>query len=665
MPELFDLYWNSGVDYGRISAIASKALGGTISFPRPVPATILYPSLFTPAMLFRPSEDDGAAYFELLLATPNGQELTAEQVNLGLVITRGLSWKRFARERPIFDALGDRIQVQAATRTGKLGVATSSLFRGNLHSLWDKYLPKGFQGKNAGIWSVRVSAEALANVATSLTVLPGQDPMDRAIQQLFNQRASPAFREAKTFRYTNDTVQSERPQGDKPILAHHPLVVYPPGQQALKKVVHLTDLHLNLRQDLLARSDARVIEHPDARDVSPPIGTMVHRYSRSVSQLLHAVPGDTDALCIGGDLVDHIRNATPRPLEKLPANAAAVWEAVALSKGTYSKLYQAGPDFIAAYTIFRDFLSQRHVPLIGVSGNHDAYLDGYGISPRVFDLEWRILGNEGIAADHNLTFYEALLAFGPTYHEYSGYGDARGKLMTVAHNSSNFHKDWFDWFHVMFSPFADFRIQLPIQRLVGLGWGMSEHMLGTTDDGQGAGHLPRADGAVAEEQLALLRDGVSASRPTLLVSHFTFASFSGRIGEEPVRSQEPQGFLNVLRSSPPRPGGAIVGRGSGLRPPPPIKMYTDFDEGTFTDDRGSVYGLLLSQPEAFVAVLTGHSHRKAVYVLRQESEGVLAAMKGMSKSAGVDHLRSITSSKAVISGSLRCRRAHSARKYLE
>ena len=73
------------------------------------------------------------------------------------------------------------------------------------------------------------------------------------------------------------------------------------------------------------------------------------------------------------------------------------------------------------------------MPAFLVSGNHDCYWYPYGMSPRVAaktpgdgvfeagDKWYRTSGsglkraNEGIPADHNLTFYEAILTFGTTF----------------------------------------------------------------------------------------------------------------------------------------------------------------------------------------------------------------------------------------------------------
>ena len=104
-----------------------------------------------------------------------------------------------------------------------------------------------------------------------------------------------------------------------------------------------------------------------------------------------------------------------------------------------------------------------------VTGNHEAYEMPYGISPRVeigswsFNLGGREMlgldteeyrqevekasqwvkgkGNAGIPADNNLTIYEAILAYGPTYAQ--------------IYSSQNFKNEQFDWFHTLFTPFSD------------------------------------------------------------------------------------------------------------------------------------------------------------------------------------------------------------------
>jgi hypothetical protein len=613
MPTLYDLYWDPGAPMGGTFAAAPLAKGAAIFTPVRVPAAILYPAFGTAAVYF-PDDPETGEFFELLLATPDSVTLTPEDVNLRLGITRGLGWCRPARMEPLFPGTDERIEVVAAEPQDGI-LATHSQFRGALHRLWARHYDPAFS--NARFWSVRVHHAALARArdASDTRGLPIDDIGDEAIARLFKARNGPDFQRPLTFTVRGNDVLPEYPVKDRPVLAHHPLAVFPKNQRVLRKVAHVSDVHMNMRQDLLAQTDARIAEVVDecgkevATDLVPPIGQHLHRYSRSVFDILSALDTDTDALCVGGDLVDHIRNASPRKGMLLPANAAAVWDSVALQKATYAANYQSSPDFIAAFTILRHICHQRQLPIFAVTGNHDAYLDGYGISPRVSNSRaLRLLANEGIAKDHNLTLYEAILAFGPTYHEYDGYGDVRGWAATAKAGSSNFHADWMDWYYTAFTPWADAVVRMPSQRVVALGWGDAEHMIGLKDDGQGMGHLPRATEALNPRQFQLLKEGYGPTCRTLLVTHFTFASFADSIAESP-EAAENKGA---------RPWGDVRFRaGTGAEANP----YTQFDMGTFVVERDATYRLLMNEPAGLSAVLTGHSHRKALYFIGPRTAG--------------------------------------------
>ncbi|MBE7159501.1 MAG: hypothetical protein INR62_13900, partial [Rhodospirillales bacterium] len=101
--------------------------------------------------------------------------------------------------------------------------------------------------------------------------------------------------------------------------------------------------------------------------------------------------------------------------------------------------------------------------------------------------------NGGMSRDHNMTIYEACLAYGPTYgHALTGY---------------NFDGGQFDWFYALFTPLADVVYAYGAQPddqsgagakqvIAALGWGIDENfknLLGYFENGidrQGTGILP-------------------------------------------------------------------------------------------------------------------------------------------------------------------------------
>jgi hypothetical protein len=224
------------------------------------------------------------------------------------------------------------------------------------------------------------------------------------------------------------------------------------------------------------------------------------------------------------------------------------------------------------------------MPAYAITGNHDCYHLPYGISPRLFKSTIDKRANEGIPSDHNLTFYEAILAFGETYGELkSGY-------------DSPFDADMWDWFYMVFTPFADFSVELPKQFLVGLGWGDREGILNDLPGtGQGVGHLGRAKDAISDEQLEMVTNAIAKKKRVILMTHFTFVSYNYDI---PVKQGESD------------PGDVYISL---------IKDYNKHNSGCFQKNRRDVLETHVLTQRDVQIVLTGHSHRRALYLAHELS----------------------------------------------
>lgn len=613
MRKLYNLFWDSGLS--AVPAPVAVRRANLINAVPRVPGIILYPAFFTPGILFldapNPSGEVAPAAsgpcFELLILGDPDQPITEAMVNRSLGIAEGLQPRKRTLDQPLFPDWQGRIAVQRVEPDANGVIATHSTFRGILHPAYRTRFPESLRA----LYRVRVSADALtyayppegapptgritldlapAEATGAILVRETRELQDLVISTMISALHGTALRHGHCFAAAGRHLSLERFDEREPLVAYHPLVVFPKGNR-VEALGHISDLHLNARQGLLERSPARVIEHESAGEIdeeSPAIGTRVHRYDRSVSGILGRFPGDAQLIVVGGDLVDHIRNAFPEPGKSMPRTAKDVWDAVRLDRD-YAARYHAFTDFVAAFSIFLRLYRSRRVPVLGVTGNHDCYLDGYGISPRVLGQR----ANEGIPADHNLTFYEAILAFGPTWHE----------LRRVIRD--NFQADYLEWFHTALTPFADAAIELPHQTLVGLGWGNAEHLLeafsGSLDRGQGLGFLPRSVEAVSDPQLRLLQSCYAQGKAVILTTHFTFASFNETI---PTFQPDPQG----------QAAAGAVRRSSGEIPVAP-DQYSRQCMGTFQRNRQAVYEGVLDPQNGVSCVLTGHSHRKAVYFL--------------------------------------------------
>ncbi len=215
-----------------------------------------------------------------------------------------------------------------------------------------------------------------------------------------------------------------------------------------------------------------------------------------------------------------------------------------------------------------------------ISGNHEAYRYPYGISPRVKMGDTEIMKlNDGIPLDHNLTFYEAILLYGPAYDKtlpnpvYQAYGGWC--------NSRNFQKPNYDWFFTAFSPLADYIVTYGDQCLVCLEWGDDESW--AESKVLGGGTLPRAGKGGTAQQIAL--GNVALSMPQakkILCTHFTLVNY------------EPQIALSE--------SGKVF----------PTDTYTLYDYGSAWGDRRTLYGDWLRQGR-FNYALAGHAHRVGLY----------------------------------------------------
>jgi len=203
--------------------------------------------------------------------------------------------------------------------------------------------------------------------------------------------------------------------------------------------------------------------------------------------------------------------------------------------------------------------------------------------------------NEGVPADHNLTIYEAWLAYGPT--------------AGVVLKPWNFVPANYDWFFMVFTPLADFCLDYGSQqRLIGLDWGESEVMVNLDPtEGKLAGVLPRANKSLHDGQRQLIAEGVATSgaRKNVLFSHFTIINYDSNQAYRQEESwyTQPPGFQ--LHD----------------------KAYSDYNVGTFGQHREWLFGFFNGQAGrgCIHYTLAGHSHRAGAYAITFDQGSQVAA----------------------------------------
>lgn len=334
----------------------------------------------------------------------------------------------------------------------------------------------------------------------------------------------------------------------------HP-VIFKNGRDRLD-IGHLTDIHVSSRQFALARADAAILE-----GISEPLGAKVVNCLASCANLFDKFQSGADkvdAVFVTGDLLDFNRNLNPMKVSG--ASPKEQWPCYNLAgKVDNAEYYPRGLDDMLFYSLVRRAY-ENDMPVFMVTGNHEAYDEPYGISPRVNSYAAKlsanpnrraktvedVLGaskrhepekrsdqydpnqsdggvdfknspnfsvrraNEGIPADHNLTIYEACLIYGPTFPQ----------IM----QSWNYMPDNYEWFFMLFTPLSDFVIPYKDQLFTGLEWGDAERML------EGAyvpdSLLPRSTNALNPWQLDVLKNAIGrCAKQHLVFSHFTVVNY--------------------------------------------------------------------------------------------------------------------------------------------
>lgn len=357
----------------------------------------------------------------------------------------------------------------------------------------------------------------------------------------------------------------------------HPILI---TGKAKLNLGHLTDVHVSSRQAVFRRSTAQVLQDADAKATSEPLGEIVNISYDTLKDLLDQLRDDAsiDALVLTGDLIDFNRNLDPTTMSDDWATHFAspgnVWEAMHRDHH-HSDRYPGYIDDLMIYSLLDSFYKNGK-PVFMISGNHEAYALPYGISPRVLKPNpltpaGAKRANEGIPADHNLTIYEALLLYGPDYHFYD-------KVW-------NFDKTKLPWFYTVFTPLTDYIVQHQAQCFVGVSWGDDEDIFGNP----GGGVLPRSTQALTDAQKELVEQASQRGSERILFTHFTLASYSPEI---PLTVS---GKINCNDH---------------------LQTYSDYEQGSFKGNRKALYRWI--GENKFKVVLSGHSHRAALYEPRYD-----------------------------------------------
>ncbi len=335
---------------------------------------------------------------------------------------------------------------------------------------------------------------------------------------------------------------------DVPLMDVHPVYNLREGQAGKSfNLGFISDLHLVNKFRILKNCDLYPIPKggKGGRGSVPHlklIGDKIQDTVEVLAELIQQMADDknVDAIVFGGDLVDFCEDNWPKEREvKLrlePSNKPNdrgmkershrfenIWKACWLDPDPLIREdnQQAGATTIGLFhMVLSKLVATTDKPVFILAGNHDAYQQPFGISPRVYLGQalpklsiankvltslglgigtavggpvgaaagagiaqalangfWRIAGdlevqkgNDGIPADCNLTVHEACLAFGPSFGV-ACLENVEMRMFDRPKGSVNFVPDTMTLFYLLFSPLRSWTFPFGKHQMVVLDWG--------------------------------------------------------------------------------------------------------------------------------------------------------------------------------------------------
>jgi len=432
---------------------------------------------------------------------------------------------------------------------------------------------------------------------------------------------------------------------NQPIQNYHPIYLREDNKPL--SIGQLTDVHVSSRQQAFTKSNAELIHGSNTNVIGPLVNTSYATLKDLMDQF--GKDDKIDLLFFTGDLIDYNRNYHPKKfMDGTLSKTGDIWKEMLFENmnqrdGKNAPLkdkddnilpnnddYPSSIDNVIIYSLFLYYIQKYQKPIFLISGNHECYTLPYGISPRVSSgrgvwkatttwarqsLETQIedsqtdlkndmkkevktgtvegnRANTGVPADHNLTFGEATLMYGPSYHQNIMFGKGDSA------NTRNYKPKNLDWFDIVFNPLSDYVFTWGKQAFISLEWGAGERMVVLSDsqrDGAG-GILPRATESISTRQWQLVKRAVGLNKPcTILLTHFTIVNYDQ---------------FQAIDNNP----GLIDIDNWGDK-------HGQFDYGSFEKRREFVYQFIADNKIHYS--LAGHSHRSALYQHTKMSKSYL------------------------------------------
>src|ERR1700752_1851821 len=298
----------------------------TLSVQKQIEAVILYPALATPEILLGDDE------VEILLLTKESftEPKLRSYLQKQLKISSGLEAFRPCVERGLFisvsgaevgSASDRKIYIQGLNFDANTKLFTKS---GRFSGYVDKRACKVYQ--DAGyttLYSISMSNKCIPACEGNQDVASAGEPQDLLITKVLqghDPKSELKQPDGKyyTFPVSGDDVDFTQYDSQTPIQSWHPIFFYPDNSLQYANIAHISDIHLAARQQVMAKSRARVIDYScngaeTDHVFSPAIGDRINICSKDMTNILNQLAGsDADLLLIGGDLVDFLRGVYPR-----------------------------------------------------------------------------------------------------------------------------------------------------------------------------------------------------------------------------------------------------------------------------------------------------------------------------------------------------------------
>lgn len=382
-------------------------------------------------------------------------------------------------------------------------------------------------------------------------------------------------------------------------------------------------------------SSFATIEPPEATD-SPLIGPMCHENLQSTRELMSRLGKQSDIITFIGDMYDHIRNCDTKWYitgSSGSGKTTKLWKFMDFYE-EYQDNFFNYPRFLDASMglnlIYQSYAEGK--PVCFVTGNHEAYEKAYGISPRIkIGNLWTLMKtNDGIPLDHNLTFYEAILLYGPGYPDMQ-----KGRVSWDAKDLwpidiGLFEQENFLWTRLFLSPWKDINLTYGNEQdILMLDWREGEQYVRNALQDT----LPIAKEAISADQLTLFeyfasKNG-SETVSTQLITHFTHVGYTHSLPLLRDKFAKPQSRGDDITQYK-RDGEYWV---------PlllPVRMSESMcNTGRFLQRTDEVWKKFAALPNAFT--ISGHTHRAGLY----EEYGSGLETVGTLNAPGIEKMESI------------------------